>query len=134
MVTYVQFLKYAKEIHGSSNFSCNCYYELVTKIQLNLFIWLMKPWLNKPPNSQGFFQALCHTTVFCVPHWVCKRLKTFSHAEDMKKSARGLQSVVSPPLGQGRALMGDQEAKHREAQHIWALRISYFSSKSVIFC
>ena len=30
-------------------------------------------------------------------------------------------------------LVGDQEVKHQEAQHIWALRISYFSLESVIF-
>ena len=76
---------------------------------------------------------------FVIPPFLCpklgmKKAEGCSHAEDMKKSARGLQSTVRPPVGQGRALIGDQEAKHWEAQCIWALRISYFSLKSVIFC
>ena len=40
---------------------------------------------------------------FCVPNWLCKSPKAFSHAEDMKKSAEGLQSTVSPPVGPGQS-------------------------------
>ena len=36
----------------------------------------------------------------------CKRLKAFSHAEDMKKSAGGLQSAVSLPVGLGQSRDG----------------------------
>ena len=75
----------------------------------------------------GVFPSTLSYHHFCVPNCVCKRLKTFFHAEDMKKSAGGLQSAVSPPVG-------DQEAKNWEVQHIWALRIFYSSLKSIIFC
>ena len=34
---------------------------------------------------------------------VCKRLKAFSHTKNMKKSAGGLQSAVSPPVGPGKS-------------------------------
>ena len=52
----------------------------------------------------------------------------------MKKSAGSLQSTVNPSVGPGQSLEGDQEAKHWEAPSIWALRTSYFSLKSAIFC
>ena len=82
----------------------------------------------------GVLPSILSYHSFCVQNWVCKRPKAFSHAEDMKKSAGGLQSNVSPWQVQGRALVGDHEAKHWEAQCILALRISYFSLKSVILC
>ena len=40
---------------------------------------------------------------FCVPNWVCKKPKAFSLAEDMNKSAGGLQSAVSPLVGPGQS-------------------------------
>ena len=49
----------------------------------------------------GVFPSTLSYHCFCVPNWVCKRLKTFSYTEDMKKSAGGLQSTVSPWVGPG---------------------------------
>ena len=86
-------------------------------------------------HIQGGFPNTLSYHHFCAPNWFCKGLKAFSYAEDMKKSAGGLQSTVSPPVGAGQtALVGDQEAKHQEAQCIWALRISYLGLKLIIFC
>ena len=66
--------------------------------------------------EQGVFHALCHTTVF-VFQIECKRPKGFSHAEEMKKSAGGLQSAVRPPVGPGQSSGGGQrgEAPGRSA-------------------
>ena len=47
---------------------------------------------------------------FCVPNWVCKRLKAFSHAEEMK-SAGDLQSAVSLPVGPGQSPGRGQRGK-----------------------
>ena len=41
---------------------------------------------------------------FCASNWVCKRPEAFSYAEDMKKSAGGLQSTVSSSVGPGQNL------------------------------
>ena len=46
-------------------------------------------------HSEAFQSTLSYHR-FCVPNWVSKRLKAFSHAEDMKISAGGLQNTVSP--------------------------------------
>ena len=78
----------------------------------------------------GFFQALCHNTVFVFQIefeglFSCRR-----HEEISRESAE----CCKPPVGIGQSPGGDQEAKHREAQCIWTLRIFYFSSNSVIFC
>ena len=51
----------------------------------------------------GVFPSTLSYYCICVPNWVCKRLKTFSHAEDMKKLAGGLQSTVSPRRGPGQS-------------------------------
>ena len=75
--------------------------------QVNLKITRGKAIVTKLDNTflkipyQGFFQALCHTTVsgFQIEF-------VNSHAEDMKKSAGGLQSTVSPSLGPGQTLGG----------------------------
>ena len=67
-------------------------------------------------HRAGVFHALCHTTVF-VFQIECKRPKGFSHAEEMKKSAGGLQSAVRPPVGPGQSSGGGQrgEAPGRSA-------------------
>ena len=80
--------------------------------------------------SQGFFQALCHTTVFAF-HIEFVRC---SHAKGMKKSAGALQSVVRPPVGPGQSPGGGQRNKAPEAQRIWVLRNFYCSLKSIILC
>ena len=51
----------------------------------------------------GVFPSSLSYHHFCVPNRVCKKLKAFSYAEDMKKSAGGLQSAVSPPVGPGQS-------------------------------
>ena len=51
----------------------------------------------------GVFPSTLSYHRFCVPNSVCKRAKAFSHAEDIKKSVRGLQSTVSPPVGPGQS-------------------------------
>ena len=60
---------------------------------------------------QGFFQELCHNTVFVIQ---IKFVKSWR--------------------AQGRAMVVYQGANPSEVQRTWALRISYFSLKLVIFC
>ena len=50
-----------------------------------------------PTGTAGIFPSTLSYHRFCVPNWVCKRPGAFSHDEDMKKSAVGLQGTVSPP-------------------------------------
>ena len=59
----------------------------------------------------GVFPSTLSYHRFCVPNWVCKRLKAFSHAEDMKKSTGGLQSAVNPPVSQGQSPGGGPRGK-----------------------
>ena len=96
------------------------------KIFLQRFTGIYKHW--------GAFSTTLSHHHFCILNWVCKRSNAFSYVKGMKKPAGRLQSAVSPPEIQGRALVGDQEAKDWEAQCIWALRISYFNLISIIFC
>ena len=87
-------------------------------------------------TKAGVFPSTLHTTVFVFQIEFVKGQMPFL----MPKTGRNqqgvcsLQSAVSPQQVQGRALVGDKEVKHREAQCFWALRISYFSLKSIIFC
>ena len=46
-------------------------------------------------HFQGFFQALCYTTVFVFQIEFVKRSKPFSYAKDMKKSVRGEKEIRS---------------------------------------
>ena len=57
-------------------------------------VWFLRygAWQTEP----GVFPSTLPYHCFCVPNWVCKRLKAFSHAEDMKTSAGSLQSTVRP--------------------------------------
>ena len=54
-------------------------------------------------TQAGVFLSTLSYHHFCVSNWVCKRPKAFSHAEDMKELAGGLQSTVSPPVGPGQS-------------------------------
>ena len=58
---------------------------------------------------KGFFQALYHTNVFVFQ--IELRPKDSYHAEDKKKSAGGLQSAVSPPVGLGQNPSGGPRGK-----------------------
>ena len=78
-------------------------------------------------RKPGFFPSSLPYLCFCVPNWVCKRPKIFSHAEDTKKSAGGLQSAISPQMGIGQSLGGRPRIEALEVQNINALRISYFT-------
>ena len=54
----------------------------------------------------GVFPSTLSYHCFCVPNWVCRRPKAFSHAKDMKKSSGVLQNAVGPPVGPGQSLGG----------------------------
>ena len=58
------------------------------------------------PSLTGVFPSTLTYHCFYVSNWVCKRPKAFSHAEDLKKSAGGLQSTASPPVGPGQSPSG----------------------------
>ena len=85
-------------------------------------------------HFQGFFQALCRTTVFGVQIKFVKGRKPFLTPKTWRNQQGFCRVLWVPQLVQGRALLGVQEVKHQEARHIWTLRISYFSLKSVILC
>ena len=59
-----------------------------------------------PIGTAGVFPSTLSYHCFYVPNWVCKRPGAFSHDEDMKKSAGGLESTVSPPVDPGQSLGG----------------------------
>ena len=86
-------------------------------------------WLTWRANYPGIFSSTLSYHCFCVPNWICKKLKTFSHAKSRKKSAGGLQNTISLPARQGQNPGVESVGKPLEARHIWALRISYFSLK-----
>ena len=52
-----------------------------------------------------------NTVIYKCIYWVCKRPKAFSHLEDMKKSAEGLQNAVSHPIGPGKSPDGGPRRK-----------------------
>ena len=61
-------------------------------------------------------------------------VKGLSHAEDMKKSAGGLQNAVSSPVSSGQSTGGGPRGEGLGSSAYLALTISYFSLKSVISC
>ena len=73
-------------------------------------IYVPNKTLVKHISCRGFSKHLSYHC-FCVPNWVCKRPKAFSHAEDMKKSAGALQSTASPPVGPGQSPDGGPRGK-----------------------
>ena len=62
-------------------------------------------------HIQGFFQALCYTTVFVFQIEFLKSQRIFFYAKDIKKSAEGLQSTVSPPVDPGQSPGGGPRDK-----------------------
>ena len=106
---------------------CNCYFSCWTifcpfttltarKMKIS------KKWKKRPGNviilhnctkncDPGVFLSTSWYHRFYVPNWVCKRAKAFSYTGDMKKSARGLQSMVSPPIGPGQSPGGVPRGK-----------------------
>ena len=64
------------------------------------------------PPSQGIppvrvFLSTLSYHHFCVPNSICKKPTAFSHAEDLKNSAGGLQCTVNPPVGPGESPGGE---------------------------
>ena len=76
---------------------------------------------------------------FVIPPFLCSKLSLWTTkflflCQRHEKITRGSAEHCKSPSRSRVAMVGEQESKYREAQCIWALRISYFSLKSVILC